>query len=335
MAAAGGNSNLVTSVEDFKTKFAVHAEFSSQPVGDEGAEIIAEKIKIDMVIKKITMVSCGVTPIGVALIAKSLMINCNLSVLDLSGNIVGWMGSKALGVMLISNIKLQVLILNDTHMDDDCVANVAYGLEDNTTLHCLKLNGNQITLKGINSLLEGKALSHIIELDISGNRLPASIMQNVAAVIERTKTESHTYVDYTSTGFQLGGPAYEKERVVCCHLMQASMDRVMTEENYNCYPNLHSLTIHGPNYFSNYVPKYLHRVTSLKKVVLLGCKFGENDPIQRRPRNHNDDGDDDDNNNNNNNNNNNGNSDSSSGKRKRNGNGDGGNAHKLPRVECN
>lgn len=134
-------------------------------VGDDAG--IADVLKNNIRLWKLDLCHCNLS--SVVNLAESLQFNSHLVALHLSDNNIGVEGGIALGRMLQTNITLNTLVLNRTHITSGAIG-IANALMINSTLQTLSLHGCGLDIA--TGLAFATALEHnrgLHELILSGN----------------------------------------------------------------------------------------------------------------------------------------------------------------------
>eukprot|EP00667_Euglena_gracilis_P003622 EG_transcript_3631 len=137
--------------------------FVDKAIGDAGAEIVANELKNNIVVHKITLVNNGIGPSGARALAEALKENNTLRVMSLEGNNVGNDGVRALAAALQTNNILQAIFFNDNNVGDAGVLALANALGSNTSLQGISLDGNPVERDGVRKLMNMLRNNHTLQ----------------------------------------------------------------------------------------------------------------------------------------------------------------------------
>ncbi len=132
-----------------------HLDITANPIGDEGAVMIADMLRTNSCLQKLEIRKCRITG-GAAAIFDALVENRHLTYLDVSYNWVDSAGD-ALSALIQQNTPLQSLILQICSLSSATVSNLASSLQHNSTLRELDLQHNGITTEVEHELQQKKS----------------------------------------------------------------------------------------------------------------------------------------------------------------------------------
>ena len=130
-------------------------------IGDTGASLIFNAMRVSALLKTLDMYSCGITSKGVEHLSIALAQNCSLETLDIGGNRqVGDEGISHIAEALKQNKQLKELWIGGCGMTDKGADYLASALSVNNTLKMLHLGESSSGLKedGLSKLMQ--SLSH-------------------------------------------------------------------------------------------------------------------------------------------------------------------------------
>lgn len=183
----------------------VKLKLYDKPIGDEGAENIAQVLGKNSNLQELRLDKCIIGDEGAAALAQALANNSSVTRLNLTENLIGDDGAIALGLMLQHNTTLQKLYLSFNHIGAAGAAAMARALETNTALTTLDVGNNSIQSDGL------VALSHALETNTTLGRIYLS--QN--KVSERGMKTLIRSMEYNSTVVMLSlqGNGLDKEQI--------------------------------------------------------------------------------------------------------------------------
>jgi len=145
-------------------------DLSRTNLGDRGAGIIAELIKINPHIEGLHLAENNITANGTARIARALRRNPRLAHLHIEGNPIGDDGAQSLAIALRNNSELETLIMHMTSVGDTGAEYIAESLRVNKKLKKLHLGLNFIGNEGARALAEAMRQNfRLRELDLEYN----------------------------------------------------------------------------------------------------------------------------------------------------------------------
>ncbi|GMI54804.1 hypothetical protein ScalyP_jg10355 [Parmales sp. scaly parma] len=125
----------------------VELNFESNNVGDEGAVLFASVLeRKNTTLRVLSLATNHIGVRGAEALASSLMRRTNLVSLSLSNNRIGNEGAKAFGAALARINTLKSLDLRYNSVGDEGLVEVAYGVQENSSLSELKLWGNDFQM---------------------------------------------------------------------------------------------------------------------------------------------------------------------------------------------
>jgi hypothetical protein len=125
--------------------FIEHLYFSRNPIGDTGASLISEALKVTATLKTLILNDCGITSSGVADLSRALAQNSSLEKLDIGLNHLKDEGISHVAEALKQNKPLKELWISYCEMTNKGAASLASALTINNSLKMLHMGG----LKGI------------------------------------------------------------------------------------------------------------------------------------------------------------------------------------------
>lgn len=130
----------------------------------------------DNTVTHLVLCNTVLTPGSIARLAEILKKNKSITSLDLSGNNIGAEGAEKIGELLAENSKIVHLKLAGVKMKDDmgidCTCDIARGLEQNTTVEDLSLQGSNIPYEGAIALAKMLQANKAMKfLDLSNNNI--------------------------------------------------------------------------------------------------------------------------------------------------------------------
>eukprot|EP00948_MAST-09A_sp_MAST-9A-sp1_P000350 g350.t1 len=123
-------------------------------MGDQGAEAIADALKVNKTLQRLNLSSTDISYQGAEALADALKENNTLQVLNLDENSIGDQGAKALADALKENKTLQKLDLHENGIEDQGAKALADALKVNKALKILELNLNTIEDQGAKALAD-------------------------------------------------------------------------------------------------------------------------------------------------------------------------------------
>ena len=131
-------------------------KLSVNPLGDEGAKTLAEKLggngaessrTVNTTLEHVDLSRCCIGPVGAQHLAKALRVNISVKTLDLSQNFLSNKGAKALAEMLgaeSSRTTLEHVDLSYCRIESEGAQRLVQALCVNTSVKTLKLSGNHL-----------------------------------------------------------------------------------------------------------------------------------------------------------------------------------------------
>ena len=147
-------------------------KLSRNPLGDEGAKALAEMLggngaessgTVNTTLEHVDLIWCNIGPVGAQHLAQALCVNTSVKTLDLSDNLLGDKGAKALAEMLGGNGAESSGTVDTTLEHVDLIwcnigpvgaQHLAQALCVNTSVKTLKLSYNPLDDKGAKALAE-------------------------------------------------------------------------------------------------------------------------------------------------------------------------------------
>lgn len=157
----------------------------SNTIGDEGARALAETLKTNSALTKLSIPSNSIGDVGAKALAEALKSNSALTTLDLEGNLIGDEGAMALAEVLKSNGVLTALDLEGNLIGDEGAMALAAALKS-----------NGVRSNGVAALdLEGNSYGHESARALDAARATA---QSAAAVKRATSLGIYsTFQEYS------------------------------------------------------------------------------------------------------------------------------------------
>lgn len=142
----------------FRNNSSLHLNFSSNPIGSEGAEVLARDLKHKK-ITKLLLVQNQLDDKGIVALSVPLQQHLTITKLQVSRNKVGMQGANALRLVLENNVYIEHIDFSGNEIDDAEALLLAQGLKVNRHIKTLNLSFNpKIKAVGTNALME--ALTH-------------------------------------------------------------------------------------------------------------------------------------------------------------------------------
>ena len=114
-------------------------------------------------LKELDICHCEITNKGAELLLGGMHTNKSVEKLNMGENDIGLEGARAAGDMLRHNTALRILYLTRCGIKADGCVLLIEGLTVNSSLHVLKLNGNEIGIKGAKAMSKMMAVNETIK----------------------------------------------------------------------------------------------------------------------------------------------------------------------------
>ena len=123
-------------------------------VGPDGAKALAELLKINSTLKKISLDSNQINAEGAIFLADAIKSNTSLIELALTNNNIGSNGAKALAESLKINSTLKDISLHSNNIGTEGSIFIADAIKSNQSLSHLNLSNNNIGTQGVIAVIE-------------------------------------------------------------------------------------------------------------------------------------------------------------------------------------
>jgi hypothetical protein len=150
----------------------------NRTLGNDGAAALAKALCGPLRrLKELYLWDCGIESSGAVALARALVINKCLQILDMYGNYIGDEGASAIADALARNQALTDLILSDCGIGNEGAAALGEGLETNNHLERLSLERNKgISEQGKQALNNGTiANTNLVHLGLAISKSKPSL----------------------------------------------------------------------------------------------------------------------------------------------------------------
>lgn len=137
---------------------------SYSSLGDAAVRALAESLKVNKGLKKLSLMSVGITAKGAQALADMLIQNSTLLELYLSDDPIGDEGGIALAHALRRNKSLRILLVDFAHIGNSCGRHLAESLRHNKALTQLYLEGNEFSDDTKNLLVESAKANAVMDV---------------------------------------------------------------------------------------------------------------------------------------------------------------------------
>jgi Ran GTPase-activating protein (RanGAP) involved in mRNA processing and transport len=151
---------------------ATEIDLSDRKLGREGAEAIAEALKVNKVVEKLNLKRCAIGDEGAIAIAEALKVNNTLKEIILIQNNFNAKGVVALAAALEINKSIMTMNLMGNYIYDEGAKAIAKALRVNKHLEALNLGAGDIQDEGAKAIAKALEVNkHLKELDLRNNVL--------------------------------------------------------------------------------------------------------------------------------------------------------------------
>ncbi|KOO29893.1 hypothetical protein Ctob_015558 [Chrysochromulina tobinii] len=170
-------------------------------IGPEGAIAIAEALKVNAVLTELSLWDNHIGPEGAIAIAEALKVNAVLTSVDLRVNDIGDDGAKAIAEALKVNAVLTGLDLDDNNIGIEGAKAIAEALKVNAVLTTLRLDGNEIGAEGAKAIAEALKVNAVLtELKLSRNNIGPEGAIAIAEALKVNAVLTKLELGYNSIG---------------------------------------------------------------------------------------------------------------------------------------
>lgn len=127
--------------------------WDNEDVSHDGAQAVADMLKVNATLKTLWMYACGIGDVGASHLAGALRVNETLTELDVADNGITQMGASELAAALRVKKTLRKLSLNDNPLGDDGVKAVAVAVPQ-SGLKMLQIRDCHMAYRGATALCE-------------------------------------------------------------------------------------------------------------------------------------------------------------------------------------
>jgi patatin-like phospholipase/acyl hydrolase/Ran GTPase-activating protein (RanGAP) involved in mRNA processing and transport len=174
---------------------------NSNQIGDAGTGTLAEALKVNRTLQQLNLNLNRIGDAGAKALAAALQVNSTLQQLELHGNEIGEEGAKALAEALKVNRTLQRLDLWENKIGDAGAKVLAEALKKDSTLQQLDLWENKIGKAGAEALAEALNVNRTLQqLGLGNNRIGDEGAQVLAEVLKVNRTLQHLYLGSNKIG---------------------------------------------------------------------------------------------------------------------------------------
>ncbi|XP_066054402.1 NLR family CARD domain-containing protein 3 isoform X2 [Chamaea fasciata] len=152
---------------------------------DGEMELLGSVLSVkDCQIQKLSLAENQISNKGAKALARSLLVNRSLMVLDLRSNAIGPTGAKALGDALKNNQILLSFNLQKNDIGAQGARKIAEALKQNCSLRELKLSSNSVGDNGSIALAEALRVNHSLQsLDLQSNSISSTGVTALTAAL--------------------------------------------------------------------------------------------------------------------------------------------------------
>ncbi|XP_022809551.1 NACHT, LRR and PYD domains-containing protein 3-like [Stylophora pistillata] len=136
------------------TKLTQHLDLSRNSIGEEGADSIAETIRVNATLTHLLLSGNNIGDRGAKKVSEALKVNVSLKDLNLSYNCIFAAGADSIAETLKSNATVTDLDLTSNFIGDNGAQSLCEAFKTNTTLTALDVSNNNIHSAGAQAFVE-------------------------------------------------------------------------------------------------------------------------------------------------------------------------------------
>ncbi|KAF3702991.1 T-complex-associated testis-expressed protein 1 [Channa argus] len=204
----------LTCLEEFHLVYRVkecgmNFEWKMFEMSDRDCESLAKALQLCKTLKLLRLHLSHIEDNKCRLLVKYLLDHPSLRELNLSHNLIGDRGARAIG-KLLNRSKLEILNMCDNGISDPGAKALAHALSKNSTLLSLNLCLNQVGDEGGEAI--GKALlnnNNLLHLNLGGNKVTFTTAITLSKVLAQNSTLKSINLSCNNLG-EVGGKALEE-----------------------------------------------------------------------------------------------------------------------------